>query len=206
MTTLVKTVVKTASKPSIFVHKWVDFVYKCQNYNQRELQRLVTGHRLIYGMDFSILIIVIFLTHHWLSDRNCRLKLLQRQMTAILCRRLRWPVFLISLLHERSSIARRQVVLCLEWVWCLDDGGDICLQLENMNVHVELKIAARDCTGQVLLTGPTGGWRMRMAVMPWLMTPRVIWPLPISRQWLRPCNYTCANRCLVPETRTLGYI
>jgi len=25
------------------VHKWVDFVYKCQKYNQRELQRLATG-------------------------------------------------------------------------------------------------------------------------------------------------------------------
>ncbi len=29
-------------------------VYKCQEYNQRELQRYVTGHYLIYGMDFSI--------------------------------------------------------------------------------------------------------------------------------------------------------
>jgi hypothetical protein len=48
------------------------------------------------------------------------------------------------------------------------------LQLENMNVQAELKVAARDCTGPVLLTGPTGGWRMRMVVMPLIMTPRVI--------------------------------
>ncbi len=92
-----------------FVHKWVDFVYKCQKYDQRELQRLATGHHLIYGMDFSILVIVIFLTHHGPSARHCRLKLLQRQMTAIPCSRLRWPVFLIRSLHARSSIARRQV-------------------------------------------------------------------------------------------------
>ena len=91
------------------VHKSVDFVYKCQKYNQRELQRLVTGHHLIYGMDFSILVIVIFLTHHGPSARHCRLKLLQRQMTAIPCSRLRWPVFLIRSLHAYSSIARRQV-------------------------------------------------------------------------------------------------
>jgi hypothetical protein len=50
------------------------------------------------------------------------------------------------------------------------------LQPENMNVpsQAELKVAARDCTGPVLLTGPTGGWRMRMVVMPLIMTPRVI--------------------------------
>ena len=48
------------------------------------------------------------------------------------------------------------------------------LQPENMNVQAELKVAARDFTGPVLLTGPTGGWRMRMVVMPLIMTPRVI--------------------------------
>ncbi len=48
------------------------------------------------------------------------------------------------------------------------------MKLENMNVQAELKVAARECTGQVLLTGPTGGWWMRMVVMPWLMTPHVI--------------------------------
>ncbi len=94
---------------AFFVHKWVDFVCKCQKHNQRELQRSVTGHHLIYGMDFSILVIVIFLTHHGPSASHCRLKLLQRQMTAITCCCLRWQVFLIRLLHARSSIARRQV-------------------------------------------------------------------------------------------------
>jgi hypothetical protein len=60
-------------------------------------------------------------------------------------------------------------------------NGFACAKIESMNVQVELKISAviemmraRDCTGQVLLTGPTGDWRMRMAVIPWLMTPRVI--------------------------------
>jgi hypothetical protein len=60
-------------------------------------------------------------------------------------------------------------------------NGFACAQLEKMNVQVELKIlavietmTARDCTGAVPSTGPTGGWRMRMAVMPWLMTPCVI--------------------------------
>jgi hypothetical protein len=59
--------------------------------------------------------------------------------------------------------------------------GLACAQLENMNVEVELKISAfiemmtaRDCTGPVLLTGPTGGWQMRMVVMPCPMAPRVI--------------------------------
>ncbi len=58
-----------------------------------------------------------------------------------------------------------------------------------MNVQVELKISAvieimtaRDCTGPVLLTGPTGGWRMRMAVMPWFMT--LVSPLVSSDHFL----------------------
>ncbi len=94
------------------VHKWVDLVYKCQKYNQRELQRLATGSyrispHLWHGFQHSCH--RNFLTHHGPSARHCRLKLLQRQMTAIPCIRLRWPVFLIRSLHARSSIARRQV-------------------------------------------------------------------------------------------------
>ncbi len=111
------------------VHKWVDFVHKCQKYNQRELHRLVKGHHFIYGINFSILRIAIFLTHHGPSARHCRHRRQVTTPTADDCHT-RLPSALASISSLASSALSGAPSLPLpvdKWVLCLDDGGGICL-------------------------------------------------------------------------------